>query len=481
MHVHLIGVAGTGMGSLAGLLRETGHRVSGSDTAFHPPMGPALERWGVELRSGWNPANLEPPPDLVVVGNVCRPDNPEARAAIDAGLAYTSMPGALERFFLADRPSFVVAGTHGKTTTTALLAHLLDAGGRNPGLLMGGIPRGADRGFRLGGVDAPFVIEGDEYDSAFFEKTPKFWRYRPQAAVLTSLEHDHVDIYPDSEAYRAAFVELVRRLPQDGLLVAWAGDPAVRSVAAEAQCPVRYYALDGDECGEVAPVWLGATVAPLGEAQPMDLFVGGTSCGRILSPLSGEHNLRNALAAMAVAAEAGGLPVRELTAALGRFAGVRRRQDLLGVADGVRVYDDFAHHPTAVRETLRGLKRRHPEGRLLAGFEPRSATASRKLHQAMYPAAFAAADRVWIAPVGRPEVGEAERLDVAALAAAIRAAGGAADAPADVDALVQALVAEARPGDTVVLMSNGTFHGAHDRVLAELAARRATTRAAPAT
>ncbi|MFW5926189.1 MAG: UDP-N-acetylmuramate--L-alanine ligase [Myxococcota bacterium] len=473
MRIHLIGVAGTGMGSLAGLLTEAGHQVSGSDTAFHPPMGPALRRWGVQTRPGWNPGNLDPAPDLVVVGNVCRRDNPEARAAIDGGLAHTSMPGALERFFLSSRPSFVVAGTHGKTTTTALLAHLLHACGRDPGFLLGGIPRNFDRGFRVGGDGAPFVIEGDEYDSAFFEKTPKFWRYRPRAAVLTSLEHDHIDIYADSAAYQEAFVGFVRRIPEDGLLVAWAGDPGVRRVAAEARCEVRYYALQGDDCGDVSPVWLGAAVAPQGGAQPVDLFIGGTSCGRVLSPLSGEHNLRNALAAVALAAEAGGISVRELTTALAHFSGVKRRQELLGVADGVRVYDDFAHHPTAVRETLRGLRRRHPEGRLLAGFEPRSATASRRLHQALYPEAFSAASRVWIAPVGRPEIATAERLDVGAVADAIRARDGSeAEAPETVDALVQSMVSTAQPGDTIVLMSNGTFEDAHDRVLAGLAARR---------
>jgi UDP-N-acetylmuramate: L-alanyl-gamma-D-glutamyl-meso-diaminopimelate ligase len=476
MHVHLIGVCGTGMGSLAGLLVEAGHRVTGSDVAFHPPMGPALQAWGVETRAGWSPDNLSPRPDLVVVGNVCRRDNPEARAAIDGGMEYTSMPGALERFFLAERPSFVVAGTHGKTTTTALLSHLLLDGGRDPGWLVGGIPMGGDRAFRLGGAGAPFVIEGDEYDSAFFEKTPKMWRYRPRVAIVTSLEHDHVDIYPDAQSYREAFVELVRRLPEDGLLVAWAGSDEVRRVAAEARCAVRLYALEGDDVGDAAPVWLGAAVAAMGEAgQPMDVFVGGTSCGRVLSPLSGEHNLRNALAALAVASEAGGLPVAGLVTSLGQFAGVRRRQELLGVAGGVHVYDDFAHHPTAVRETLRGLRRRHAGGRLLAAYEPRSATASRRMHQDAYADAFAAADRVWIAPVGRPEIAAEERLDTAALAASI---GEKAEAPASIDAMVAAVVGAAQAGDVVVLMSNGTFGGAHDRVLAELAVRHARERVA---
>ncbi len=511
MHVHLIGVAGTGMGALAGLLRRAGHRVTGSDRAFHPPMGDALGRWGVETMPGWDPANLEPAPDLVIVGNVCRRDNPEARAAIDGGMRVTSMPAAIEEMFLTgqpedtpgssiedeargvgseadggagvrsphlQRPGWVVAGTHGKTTTSTLLAWLLFEAGADPSFLVGGIPRDFGESFRLGPPGAPFVLEGDEYDSAFFEKTPKFWRYRPHAAIVTSIEHDHIDIYPDAASYRAAFEQFVARIPEDGLLVAWAGDPLVREVASGARCTVRYYALDGDACGDVTPVWLAAKVAAQGEMQPFDLFVGGSSCGRVLSPLSGEHNIRNAVAAIALAAEGAGIPVSVLTAALTRFRGVKRRQELLGEVDGVRVYDDFAHHPTAVRETLRGLRERHPEGKLIAVFEPRSATASRRLHQAEYPDAFAPADLAILAPVGRPEIAEAERLDVRAIAAAVVARGRRAEAPPDIDAIVARIAGEAKPGDTVVLMSNGAFGGIHDRILLALTDRHLASRPA---
>lgn len=471
MHVHLIGVCGTGMGSLAGLLVAAGHRVTGSDTAFHPPMADALPVWGVETVPGWDPGNLEPAPDLVVVGNVCRRDNPEARAAIDGGLRTTSFPGAMEEMFLADRAGWVVAGTHGKTTTTTLLAFLLHAAGRDPGFLVGGLPRDFDTSFRLGGASAPFVIEGDEYDCAFFEKKPKFWRYRPSAVIVTSIEHDHIDIYPDEASYLDAFRGLIDRIPEDGVVVAWAGDPRVRDLVARARCRVVPYALDGDDCGDVQPVWLAAEVGVQGGAQPFDLFVGGSSCGRVLSPMFGAHNVRNATAAIALCAEAGALPVGGLVGALPRFRGIRRRQELLGVADGVRVYDDFAHHPTAVRETLRGLRGRHPEGRLFAAFEPRSATASRNVHQADYPAAFRAADVTLLAPVGRPEIAADERLDVDAIAAAITAGGGHASAPGSVDAIIDRVVSDARAGDTVVLMSNGTFAGAHDRLLAALATR----------
>ncbi|HJL15081.1 MAG TPA: Mur ligase family protein [Sandaracinaceae bacterium LLY-WYZ-13_1] len=471
MHVHLIGVCGTGMGPLAGLLRAAGHRVTGSDRAFHPPMGPALERWGVETMEGYDPANLEPAPDLVVVGNVCRPDHVEARAAIDRGLRYASFPATLASQVLARRRPFVVAGTHGKTTTSTLLAYLLDRAGQAPGMLLGGVPKDFDTSFRLGREDGPFVVEGDEYDSAFFEKTPKLWQYSAQAAILTSVEHDHVDIYPDPASYRDAFVTWVKSLPPDGVLVAWAGSRAVREVAIEAPCRVLWYAQSTDDVGAVQPTWMAAPIAPQGGLHPFDLFVGGSATRTVMSPLSGRHNVLNATAALALAAEAGGAPLDVLIGALRSFRGVSRRQELLGEAGGARVYDDFAHHPTAVRETLAGLRARHPDGRLFAVFEPRSATASRKLHQAAYPRAFASADRTLLAPVGRPEIAAEERLDVEAIAAAIREAGRQAEAPADHDALLARLLDEVRPGDTVVLMSNGAFGGLPDRLLAALAVR----------
>jgi UDP-N-acetylmuramate: L-alanyl-gamma-D-glutamyl-meso-diaminopimelate ligase len=471
MHVHLIGVAGTGMGALAGLLQAAGHRVSGSDVAFYPPMGDALRRWGIETKTGFSPANLEPRPDLVIVGNVCRKDNPEARAAIDGGLRYASMPGALEELFLTQRASWVIAGTHGKTTTTTLVAYLLHALGRDPGLLVGGIPLDFGESFRVGRVDAPFVIEGDEYDSAFFEKTPKFWRYAPKAAILTSIEQDHVDIYPTEASYLDAFVGFVERIPEDGVLIAFAGDPHVRAVARRARCRVVFYALGHDDVGDVSPTWTAAPIAASGGAQPFDLFVGGTFGCNVLSPLSGEHNVRNALAAIALLCETsdGTLPVTEPVRALRAFRGVKRRQELRGEARGVRVYDDFAHHPTAVRETLAGLGARHPEGRLIAAFEPRSATACRKLHEEGYKEAFYAADLTVLAPLGRTNVPEAERMDVGAVVEGLRARGKDAVAARDLDDVLRTLAREARAGDTVVLMSNGDFGNLHPRLLAALA------------
>jgi UDP-N-acetylmuramate: L-alanyl-gamma-D-glutamyl-meso-diaminopimelate ligase len=468
MHVHLIGVAGTGMGAFAGLLRSAGHRVTGSDTAFYPPMGDALKQWGIETMNGFDPAHLEPRPDLVVVGNVCRKDNPEARAAIDRGMNYRSFPKALGELFLATRRSLVIAGTHGKTTTSSLTSWLLDASGMHPSFLVGGIPKNFGESFRLG-TGGTFVVEGDEYDSAFFEKIPKFWSYRPWGAVITSIEHDHVDIYPTMDAYRDAFRGFVSRLPVDGLLVANAEDPEVVRVAANAPCRVVYYARESAAGLTVQPTWTVASIAPSGGRQPFELSVGGARVGVALSPLIGEHNVMNATAAIALLAEGLKIPAQNLVRHLAGFQGVKRRQELRGVANGVFVYDDFAHHPTAVDVTLRGLRAHHPEGRLIALFEPRSATASRKTHQDAYPSAFDAADYTLIAPVGRPEIGANERLDVDEIVRGMRARGRNAETvPAgaeSVDALVAKVKAYARPGDVVAVLSNGAFGGIHAKLI----------------
>jgi UDP-N-acetylmuramate: L-alanyl-gamma-D-glutamyl-meso-diaminopimelate ligase len=466
MHVHLIGLAGTGMSALAALLIEAGHRVSGSDTAFDPPVGPYLQELGIECLEGWRRSNLDANPDLVVVGNVCRRDNPEAQEALWRAIPVLSMPGALAEQVLSHRKPLVVAGTHGKTTTSALLAYLLRQVGIDAGFFIGGIPLNFERSSRLGSEDAPFVVEGDEYDSAFFEKVPKFLSYQPAAAILTSIEYDHVDIFPNLEAYVGAFREFVELIPSDGWLFAWAGDPLIREVASSAPCKVRFYAVDGDDCGHIQPMWLGMR-APGGA---MDLFGGGSSCGRVQLPLAGRHNARNIVAALAMASEAAGAPLDRLIAALPGFRGTKRRQELVGIANGVRVYDDFAHHPTAVEETLSAFREQFG-GRLIAVFEPRSATASRRLHQDAYPDAFAAADLCILAPVGRTEIPHALKLDTEEIAATINSRGGRARACGSVEEVVEAAASEARPGDTIVVMSNGRFDDAPDRILLALMQR----------
>ena len=481
MHIHIIGVAGSGMGSLAGLLTELGHDVSGSDVRFDPPMGPALARWGVRCMQGFDPKHVDPAPDLVVVGNVCRSNNPEARAAIDGGLDVTHLPGALQRLVLPGTCSVVIAGTHGKTTTTSLAAWLLEAAGLRPGYLIGGIPFGFERSYRApepralplastAGRRGPFVIEGDEYDTAFFEKTAKFLHYRGEIAVVTSIEHDHIDIYPDYAGYLAAFAAFVGSIPEYGLIIANGADPAVVSVVKRtARAPVSWFALEGEPT--TVPIHWMAAMAQTDEAlTSFDLFAGGMACGRFATQLSGRHNVRNAVAALAVAAQGFGVGLDVLGHPLAQFAGIRRRQEVVGEPGGILVYDDFAHHPTAVRETLDGLSARHAGRRLIAVFEPRSATACRNLHQGVYPAAFESADEVLLAPLGRSGLTVDERLDTARLAAELDLPGRPAAQFDSVDSIVHHLARRAQRGDVVVMLSNGAFGGLKDKLLLALEA-----------
>ncbi|HMY15692.1 MAG TPA: Mur ligase family protein [Polyangium sp.] len=483
MHVHFVAVAGTGMGALAGLFKASGHDVSGSDVAFYPPMGPALQSWGIRLMEGFDPKHLDPKPDLVIVGNVCRPTNPEARAAIDGGIPTKSMPQALADHLLVHRSPLVVGGTHGKTTTSALCAWLLHEAGRDPGFLIGGLPKNFEQSFRvpseagragrlplvtndgLAKRNTPFVVEGDEYDTAFFEKTPKFWHYRPEVGIVTSIEHDHVDIYPDEASYLEAFRGFVERIPEHGLIVASAADKrVVELVQRHARAEVAYFALEGDDTHGVAPHWLGAPAEVSPDGQTFDVYAGGVYAGRAAMVIPGRHNVRNALAAIAAAAQGYGAKLSTLFAGLASFKGIRRRQDLLYEVRGVRVYDDFAHHPTAVDETLRAMRSKHPKGTMWAVFEPRSATACRALHQHEYARAFGVADRIVFAPLGRSEIAAGERLDLDALVADLTASGKKADAAPSVQAIIDLISKEATSGDTVVLMSNGAFGGIYDKL-----------------
>ena len=482
MHIHIVAVSGTGMGALAGLLTELGHRVSGSDIAFDPPMGPALESWGVRCLQGFDPRHLEPAPDLIVIGNVCRKDNPEVQAAIARGLRYTHIAGALSEFALDGCSPLVVAGTHGKTTTCAMAAHLLDACGFAPGFLIGGLPKNFPRSFRAARVEKlrlalgarplrkpAFVIEGDEYDTAFFEKTAKFLHYRPEVAILTSIEHDHVDIYPDLESYLEAFRKFVALVPEHGLIVANAADPAVVQVVdAHARAQVAWFALEGEDMHGKPPHWLAAPAQMDEAGTRFDLYAGGVSCGRLALTVPGRHNLKNALAAVGAAAQGYGARIADIGPALARFEGVRRRQDLIGTPRQSFVYDDFAHHPTAVQETLAALRSRHPTGKLFAVFEPRSATACRRMHQAEYTHAFASADEVLLAPLGRSNLPPTEALDLSRLASDLNAHGKSAQALPSVEAILDYLALNVIPGSVVALLSNGAFGGIHAKLLERL-------------
>jgi UDP-N-acetylmuramate: L-alanyl-gamma-D-glutamyl-meso-diaminopimelate ligase len=484
MHIHIVAVAGTGMGALAGLLQELGHQVSGSDVAFDPPMGPALESWGVRCVRGFDARNLEPAPDLTIIGNVCRKDNPEVVAVLERGLPYTHIAGALGRFVLGDCSPLVVAGTHGKTTTTAMAAHLLDACGFEPGFLIGGLPKNFPRSFRAPTAGKPrlamgdrplrkppFVIEGDEYDTAFFEKSAKFLHYRPEVAILTSIEHDHVDVYPSLDSYLEAFRKFVALVPEHGLIIANAADgEVVRVVDAHARAEVAWFALEGEDTHKKPPHWLAAPAQSDSEGTRFDLYAGGVACGRLALQVPGRHNLKNALAALGAVAQGYGARIADLGPALARFEGVRRRQDLIGTPRGSFVYDDFAHHPTAVQETLAALRGRHGTGKLFAVFEPRSATACRRMHQADYARAFDAADEVLLAPLGRSNLPPDEALDLGVLAGDLDARGKTARTFDSVEAILDYLALNVTPGSVVALLSNGAFGGIHEKLLARLGA-----------
>jgi UDP-N-acetylmuramate: L-alanyl-gamma-D-glutamyl-meso-diaminopimelate ligase len=467
--IHLIGVGGTGMGSFAGMLKSAGYEVTGSDENVYPPMSTQLERWGIEVLTPYRAENLERArPDLVVVGNVIRAVNPEATATRDSGLPHVSFPQALGEVFLARRHAVVVAGTHGKTTTAAMMGSLLHHAGRDPSFLVGGVTRDFDSNFRLG-TGPHFVVEGDEYDTAYFDKGPKFLHYRPRTAILTSCELDHADIYRDEAHYESAFERFVDLLPPDGFLAACASYDSVLRLARRSRAPVETYALD-----RAGADWEARELSLSPDGARFTLVRRGAELGRVHLPVGGAHNVENALG-VAAAAAALGLGFGEIADGLAAFHGVKRRQEVRGTAGGVVVVDDFAHHPRAVEKTLAAIAGTFPGARLLAAFEPRSNTSRRNLHQAEYAkaATWAAAAEVFLLrPAPTDQVPQDERLDMGAVTAALGAAGKPARAFATVEELVSALVAAATPGDVVVAMSNGAFGGIWAKLLHGLGEHR---------
>jgi UDP-N-acetylmuramate: L-alanyl-gamma-D-glutamyl-meso-diaminopimelate ligase len=470
MNVHLIAACGVGMASLAGMLKEIGFRVTGSDANVYPPMSTQLSELGIPLRSPYEASNIPGDAELVVVGNAVSRDNPEAQEAERRGLPMLSMPQAIARFFLPGKDSVVVAGTHGKTTTTSLLAWCLYALGEDPSFLVGGVPRNFPVSYRLGSGPR-FVIEGDEYDTAFFDKGPKFLHYNPRIVLLTSIEFDHADIYRDLSHVVESFRKLVRLVPPDGCLIANADYPEVVSVAGEAACPVLWYGADG----------AGDTGAP-GSHAVRDLAEdGGYTRFRLERDgashefrirLPGKHNAANAAAA-AIALLHLGYGAGRVADALEGFDGVRRRQEIVGEFGGVLVIDDFAHHPTAVRETIAAVRSRYPGRRIVAAFEPRSNTSRRKVFQEEFAEGLAGADAVVVAGVfGAAKIPPGERLSPEELAAAVSAKGRIAVAIEDVDRIVSWIREITSPGDLVLVMSNGGFGGIQGKLAQALSQGR---------
>jgi UDP-N-acetylmuramate: L-alanyl-gamma-D-glutamyl-meso-diaminopimelate ligase len=460
--VHFIGICGTAMGTLAAMLKARGYDVQGSDLGVYPPMSDFLAREQIRVFEGYDAAHITGDLDHVIVGNAISRGNPELEEVLDRKVRYRSLPEAIREQFLWDARSVVIAGTHGKTTTTALTGWLLTAGALDPSVLLGGIAVNFDGSFRLGsGRD--FVIEGDEYDSAFFDKTAKFLKYLPDIVVIGNLEYDHADIYADMEALRTAFRRLVTLVPRSGRLLLGADSPEAVRLAEGARCEVETFGLAPEAS------WRATEIHPIGERIGFDVTAYGEPLGPFVLPLFGTHNVLNALAAIAVG-RAVGLSTEEMRRGLAGFQGVRRRLELRGVARDVSVFDDFAHHPTAILETIRAVRWAYPDRRVWAVFEPRSATSCRRVFQRDFARAFieSGAGEILIAPVYRLSLPEPERLSIEELVRDVNAAGRRARQTEGVDDIVRILAAESRPGDLVVIMSNGGFGGIHDLLLTAL-------------
>jgi UDP-N-acetylmuramate: L-alanyl-gamma-D-glutamyl-meso-diaminopimelate ligase len=456
--IHLIAVCGTAMGALACMLRDLGHEVTGSDQRIYPPMSDFLAHRGISITEGFRPENLAPRPDLVVVGNAVTRVNPEALELARLGIPYCSLPQAVNRFIGAGRQALMVVGTHGKTTTAALLAWMLESAGRSPSFVIGGILKNFDSNYRLG-QGGFIVIEGDEYDTAFFDKGPKFLHYRPAVTVLTGIEFDHADIYRDLSHVKSAFRRLIEGLPAASLLIVNDGCRDAAETAAAGRAAVQRY---GENAG--SPWRMGAVhIAP--PWTRFEVLKQGSAFGRFRTRVIGRHNLLNALADVA-AADHLGLSTSEIAAALESFAGVRRRQEVRGERRGIVVMDDFAHHPTAVRATVAAVKSAYPGRRVVAVFEPRTHTSMRKVFQAVYPQAFLEADLICIRTPPLPEkVPQGERFSSESVVAELRGRGRDAHCFSDTEAIIDFLLSGTRSGDVVLVMSNGGFDNIHDRLL----------------
>lgn len=465
MHYHLLGICGTAMASAAVMLKSAGHKVSGSDQNVYPPMSTQLTENGIEIMNGYAPANLNDRPDCVVVGNVVSRGNPEVEAVLEGKLRYTSLPEVLKEEFIRGTMSFVVTGTHGKTTTTSLLAWILDQGQKDPGYLVGGIPLNFPASGRKGS-GTHFVIEGDEYDTAFFDKRSKFVHYLPDVLIINNIEFDHADIFSNLDEIMLAFRRIANVVPRNGLILVNRDDENCVDVVQKALCPVETFSLSREAD------WTAKSLHQDENGQSFRVYKSGEAWAEFSMPQWGTHNLSNALVAIAAAAFAGVSP-GQIGKALRSHLGVKRRLELRGERKEIRVYDDFAHHPTAIAATLATIKSALPGRKLWAVYEPRSNTSRTNRMQAELGRALAHADAIVLAGIyGAERVDLSQRLDCEAVAADLRAKGREAWSIAKTDAIVEHASAKLRPGDVVVGMSNGGFGDFHSKLLRALGSEK---------
>jgi UDP-N-acetylmuramate: L-alanyl-gamma-D-glutamyl-meso-diaminopimelate ligase len=459
--IHLMGICGTAMASLAGILKQEGYIVTGSDQNIYPPMSLFLDQLSIPVLKGYRPENLQPPPDLVVVGNVITKLNPEAIELARLAIPYLSLPQALRSFAMKGKESIVIAGTHGKTTTSSLASWVLEKGGLDPSFMIGGIPMNFQSNFKLGSGPY-FVIEGDEYDTAFFDKGPKFLHYSPTIAILTSIEFDHADIYRDLAHVRESFRKLIGIIPREGLLIANHDDPVVMEEARNARCPVFTYGFKAE------PDWTACDLRVCETSTELKLRHHGKEFAEISTPLYGRHNISNLTSVVALA-DFLGIDPELLRLGLRTFKGVKRRQEIKGEKSGIIVLDDFAHHPTAVKETILAVREKYSGKRLIAVFEPRSNSSRRNVFQETYGAAFDKADMIFIPePPMTEKIPPSERFSSAKLVEDLERRGLQAYYFKGTDILLEALHKNARSGDVFLFMSNGAFDNLPDRLLKTL-------------
>jgi UDP-N-acetylmuramate: L-alanyl-gamma-D-glutamyl-meso-diaminopimelate ligase len=469
-HIHLIGICGTAMASLAGMLKQRGFDVRGSDTAVYPPMSDFLASLNIRAAQPYAAQNLDPRPDLVIVGNAISRGNPELERVLNDRIPFQSMAQVLYDEFLSGREVISVAGTHGKTTTTSMLAWIFEAAGRRPSFLIGGIAENFGASFKLDD-GRHFIIEGDEYDTAFFDKGPKFLHYFPDAVVLTSVEFDHADIYKDLDSVKTAFKRLVNLVPQRGRIIAWDGAPEVDECVARAFCPVERYGFAGESHWRVSGVRYDT------DRTRWSVLREGKQWAEFEFALAGEYNVLNATAAAAMAASSG-IDAAQITEALNTFQSVKRRLEVKAEIGGITIIDDFAHHPTAIAEALKALRIRYPGRRLWAVLEPRSNTLRRNVFHHALALSLGMADEVILSGIFKSEaIPPAERLDLEEVVMAIRRHGRSARQLPDADAIVSSLVPELRSGDVVAILSNGGFGGIYEKLPRSLKNREVSAKA----